>query len=176
MWFNVATVIWCHYKCTQLPLYQLYIYDLTSRKYACEPCCEVPDDVKNDYQSLSYGSAVTSSVGVNTCTEVITRDDKINTVSAEKVEKGMNTVNSVMKEASTSVDFAREGKIYDGVCQCEKMEGDYVKLIGRMTETFDQLKEKKKLIVILIQPSHCMRITVLMQKSRSKKLKWWKGN
>ena len=33
---------WCHYKCTRLPLYQLYIYDLSNRKCSCENCVEVP--------------------------------------------------------------------------------------------------------------------------------------
>ena len=131
--------VWCHYQCTRLPLYQLYIYDLTSRKYTCEPCCEVPDDVKADYQSLIHESAVI----VNT--DVSTREVEINTECTEKSERGMNTVNPVMKEAATSSeDLIEEGKIHDGECQCEKMEGDFVKLIDRMTETYDQSKKKNE--------------------------------
>ena len=103
--------VWCHYQCTRLPLYQLYIYDLTSRKYTCEPCCEVPDDVKADYQSLLH-------VIVNT--EVSTSEVGINTECTEKGEKGMNTVNPVMKEVATSsVDLVEEGKTHGGKCQCE---------------------------------------------------------
>ena len=49
-----------------LGLYQIHIYDLTNRKYTREPCVEVQEDVKADYQSLSHGAAVTVSVGVNT--------------------------------------------------------------------------------------------------------------
>ena len=131
--------VWCHYQCTRLPLYQLYIYDFTSRKYTCEPCCEVPDDVKADYQSLLHVSAVILN------TEVSTSKVGINTECTEKGEKGMNTVNAVMKEAATSsVDLVEEGKTHDGECQCEKMEEDFVKLIDRMTEKYDQLQKKNE--------------------------------
>ena len=73
-------------------------------------------------------------------TAVSTREVGINTECTEKGEKGMNTENLVMKEAATSsVDLVEEGKTHDGDCQCEKMEGDLVKLIDRMTEKYDQL-------------------------------------
>ena len=43
---------WCHYKCTRLSLYQLYIYDLSNRKYSCENCVEVPDSLIIQYSDL----------------------------------------------------------------------------------------------------------------------------
>ena len=34
---------WCHFKCTKLPSYQLYLFDNTSRNFTCEICVSVPD-------------------------------------------------------------------------------------------------------------------------------------
>ena len=48
------------------------------------------------------------------------------------------------EEATSSEDLIDDGKIHDVECQCEKMEGDFVKLIDRMTETYDQLNKKNE--------------------------------
>ena len=134
--------VWCHYQCTRLPLYQIYIYDLTSRKYTCEQCVEVPEDVKAEYRSILSQCAATVSVAINT--EASMNDVGINTVSPEKLEIGVNTLNPVMKEVATEVDLIKKGIIHDGDCQCKKMEGDFVKLIDRMTETRGQLNKKNE--------------------------------
>ena len=98
--------VWCHYQCTRLPLYQIYIYDLTSRKYTCEPCVEVPEDVKAEYRSILPQCAVTVSVAINT--EASMNDVRINTVSPEKLEIGVNTVTPVMKEVAIDVDLIKK--------------------------------------------------------------------
>ncbi|CAC5386637.1 unnamed protein product [Mytilus coruscus] len=34
--------LWTHYKCTRLPVYQIYLLTSTSRRYNCETCTTVP--------------------------------------------------------------------------------------------------------------------------------------
>ena len=58
--------IWCHFKCIRLLQNQLYIYDLTSREYACEQFVEVPDEVKARYPDLAQKPVETTSVRVGT--------------------------------------------------------------------------------------------------------------
>ena len=43
----------CHWACTKLPLYQLYMYELSSRKYSFESCVEIPESVRLEYASIS---------------------------------------------------------------------------------------------------------------------------
>ena len=98
--------VWCHYQCTRLPLYQIYIYDLTSRKYTCEQCVEVPEDVIAEYRCILPQCAAIVSVEINT--EASKNDVGINTVSPDKLEIGMNTVNPVMKAVATDVDLIKK--------------------------------------------------------------------
>ena len=82
------------------------IYDLTSRKYTCEQCIEIHNDVKTEYRSILPQCAATVSVAINT--EASMNDVRINTVSKEKLEIGVNTVNPVLKEVATYVDLVKK--------------------------------------------------------------------
>lgn len=42
---------WTHYKCTQLPVYQLY---LIVRRYTCEACANVTPDFRENIQRNSH--------------------------------------------------------------------------------------------------------------------------
>ena len=104
--------------------------------------------MKAEYRSIVPQCAATVSVAINTKASM--NEVEINTVSPEKLEIGVNKVNPVMKEVAADVDLIKKGIIHDGDCQCKKMEGDFVKLIDRMTETRDQLNKKMKQVLIQI--------------------------
>ena len=116
--------------------------------YTCEQCVEVPEDVNAEYRTILPQCAATASVAINT--EASKNAMGIKTVSPEKLEIGMNTVNPVMKAVATDVNIIKKGKIHDVDCQCKKMEGDFVKLIDHMTETRDQTNKKMKQVLIQI--------------------------
>ena len=40
---------WVHYHCTQLPRYQLYVYQSTKRKFTCEKCAQTPDNFLKEW-------------------------------------------------------------------------------------------------------------------------------
>lgn len=44
---------WTHYKCTKLPIYQVYLLVSTSRRYTCEKCVNIPNDFKKEWNSIN---------------------------------------------------------------------------------------------------------------------------
>lgn len=42
--------LWYHYGCTQLPAYQLYIYEVSQRRYSCETCSEMNSRFLIDFE------------------------------------------------------------------------------------------------------------------------------
>ena len=42
---------WMHYGCTNLPEYQLYLYECTQRKFTCKFCVDVDDEFSENFQA-----------------------------------------------------------------------------------------------------------------------------
>ena len=108
---------WCHYKCTRLPLYQLYIYDLSNRKYSCENCVEVPDSLIIQYSDLEKErpAQIKKSISIGINTEIQTRDIGSNT-EIQTRDIGVYTATCERKEMGGNTDEIEGTKIHEGVC------------------------------------------------------------
>ena len=45
--------LWYHYSCSQLPAYQLYIFEVSKRRYSCAKCSKMDDEFLRKYNSES---------------------------------------------------------------------------------------------------------------------------
>ena len=45
--------LWYHYGCSQLPAYQLYIFEVSQRQYSCTKCSKMNDEFLKKYNSES---------------------------------------------------------------------------------------------------------------------------
>ena len=42
---------WTHYNCSKLPPYQLFLYETTQRKYTCEFCADIDEEIIKEYMT-----------------------------------------------------------------------------------------------------------------------------
>ena len=149
---------WCHYKCTRLPLYQLYIYDLSNRKYSCENCVEVPDSLIIQYSDLEKKrpAQIKKSISIGIRTEIQTRDIGSNT-EIQTRDIGVYTATCERKEMGVNTDEIEGTKIHEGVCQCDKIESEYVQMVDRISEHQENTKQQSSKLgktSVIHQQSH----------------------
>ena len=60
---------WMHYRCTNLPEYQLYLYECTQRKFTCKFCVDIDDEFSENFNASQNPSCSTvlKNEEINTC-------------------------------------------------------------------------------------------------------------
>ena len=72
---------WVHYRCSDLPEYQLYLYESTQRRYTCKFCVDIDEDFVINYSDKRVSSTQEKGrESHNTPTEVITVSPKVTKV------------------------------------------------------------------------------------------------
>ena len=51
-----ACKYWVHYRCSDLPEYQLYLYESTQRRYTCKICVDIDEDFAINYSDKRVSS------------------------------------------------------------------------------------------------------------------------
>ena len=99
-------LLWIHFNCTQLPRYQLYVYDSTNRKYMCELCAVTPDTflpLPGHHVGLYSGQVKQmKETGTNTLPIELKETDRPTSIQHKEMkETGTNTLPIEMKETGT---------------------------------------------------------------------------
>ena len=53
--------LWYHFSCSQLPAYQLYIFEVSQRRYSCEKCSMMDDDFQKKFNSETSKSSTSNN-------------------------------------------------------------------------------------------------------------------
>ena len=53
---------WMHYRCTNLPEYQLFLYESTQRKFTCKFCVDIDEEFTENFKSSQIQSCLTEKI------------------------------------------------------------------------------------------------------------------
>ena len=53
--------LWYHFSCSQLPAYQLYIFEVSQRRYSCEKCLMMDDNFQKKFNSETSKSSTSNN-------------------------------------------------------------------------------------------------------------------
>ena len=124
----------CHWACTKLPLYQLYMYELSSRKYSCESCVEIPESVRLEYASISDSKEENSKKKA----PVLNKGIQTHSPVIPGVEEGTNTEFVKTFDRGTEMDktllaSGEEESNVDTNQRFDKLESEFVKIVDRLS-------------------------------------------
>lgn len=103
---------WCHNRCTRLPIYQLYIYQTTNRKYTCENCADVPQSADN----LIVESVEGERLNLNTKSE--NRIER----KCQQVERGTSMDENIKNVEDTYVKISElESQLHKNIQKIEEL-------------------------------------------------------
>ena len=110
---------WMHYNCTNLPEYQLFLYESTQRKFTCKFCVDVDEEFSDNFKSSQNQSCLTEKISEVNAGNIKIQDQsdsltQMETQDTTKADRVIVLRATETKQASCQTDsyesFAKESK------------------------------------------------------------------
>ena len=100
---------WFHYTCTDLPAYQLYVFEVSNRKYSCEECSGMDQKFQAAFQALlnkkpTSNSTILVDAGTNTeiNTAALTQNKNKDVQASPQMKDKMTSTKDIIQRSEVT--------------------------------------------------------------------------
>ena len=120
---------WIHYQCTELPAYQLYLYESTTRKFTCSLCSNIDTLFLEEFNELTQSAK-------QECNETKHQQTQTEVNHEDQIIQCNITTN---KETVVQTTEKTQVEVKDNTL--EAVENSYIKIIDKLLQERNSLED-----------------------------------